>query len=283
MRRLALLSVLAVSALGATADATPSNPAFLGIAFGPNMQPGITANGAPIVQAGARIGTVTPDSPASRAGLMPDDLIMSIDGHPVDVNTLNPFIIAHEPGDKITLAIQRGNQYLVLTPVLTTRADMFDLLLGHPFPSTKITDSESGHGLDLGKAGGHATVVAWYHSSGAGNACIDAVPVVRDISRRVSSVKNSGAQVLAATYTTDPFEASAAVIADRKRLALPVVVTSEDEFKRFAIDECGRVFAMVIDCRGIVTFVAPVSDGDDEDAALDEIATAAAQADHKRR
>ena len=283
MRRRALVSFLATSALGATAGASPSNPAFLGIAFGPNMQPGVTANGAPIVQAGARIGTVTPDSPASRAGLMPDDLIMSIDGHPVDVNTLNPFIIAHASGDKITLAIQRGAQYLVLTPVLTTRADLFDSLLGHPFPSTKIVDSESGHGVDLGKAAGHATIVAWYHTAGAGNACIDAVPVVRDIARRVAATKNSGAQILAATYTTDPFEASATVGADRKRLALPVVVTSEDEFKRFAIDECGRVFATVIDGRGIVTFVTPVSDGDDEDAALDEIATAAAQADRKRR
>ena len=274
--------MFALAATGSSVAASPSNPAFLGIAFGPNLQPGVTATGAPIVQAGARIGSVTPDSPASRAGLMPDDLIMSIDGHPVDVNTLNPFIIAHASGDKITLAIQRGAQYLVITPVLTTRADMFDLLLGHPFVSTKIADSETGHGVNLGKPAGHATVVAWYHTSGAGNACIDAVPVVRDISRRVSAIRDSGAQVLAATYTSDPFEASAAIVADRKRLALPVVVTSEDEFKRFAIDECGRVFAMVIDSRGIVTFVTPVSDGDDEDAALDEIATAAAQADHKK-
>ncbi len=74
-----------------------------------------------------------------------------------------------------------------------------------------------------------------------------------------------------------------AIESDRKRLGLPILRASREAFQRYAIDECGRVFVTVIDSHGIVTFLTPITNGDDEDAALDEIATAAAQADHKRR
>ena len=40
---------------------------------------------------------------------------------------------------------------------------------------------------------------------------------------------------------------------------------------------------MVIDCRGVVRFVAPIApDADDLDAALDEVLAAAEQAEHAR-
>jgi hypothetical protein len=77
--------------------------------------------------------------------------------------------------------------------------------------------------------------------------------------------------VVGATYGLLESAAHDAVVRDRVRLGLPIMLTSPDSYQRYAIDECGRVFATV------------VSVGDDEDAALDEIATAAAQADHKRR
>ena len=279
MRRLSLLLVMA---LGASAAANPSNPAFLGISFSPNGSAGI----------GAVVGGVTIDSPAERAGLQPMDVIMAIDGQMIDATTLNTQITGHQPGDTIRLDIVRnGTQYVTLTPTLTTRAGMFDRLLGHPLTQVGLTDSETGQAIDIGKPSGHATVIAWYHGDSGGGACIDPVPVVQDVARRVSSIKNSSAVVLAATYggpetdgVANPANpVTAAIAVDRKRLGLQVGITNKSGFSRVAIDECGRVFAMVLDCRGVVTFLTPISDGDDEDAALDELATAAAQADHKRR
>lgn len=58
---------------------------------------------------GALIVEVAEDSPASRAGLKADDVVVEIDGKPIQNSSeLRAAVIAHSPGDEISLEIYRS-------------------------------------------------------------------------------------------------------------------------------------------------------------------------------
>jgi hypothetical protein len=64
---------------------------------------------------------------------------------------------------------------------------------------------------------------------------------------------------------------------------LPLLVAEEDDFKKVTLEETDRVQIMVVDCRGIVRFVAPLAPGsEDLEAAIDEVLAAVEQAEHQR-
>jgi hypothetical protein len=65
----------------------------------------------PGLREGALITSVADGSPADQAGLQPDDLIISIDRIPVDLNhPLSEIIAQYQPGDRATVRFWRGNQ-----------------------------------------------------------------------------------------------------------------------------------------------------------------------------
>lgn len=77
---------------------------------GPRPYFGATLDGE---AASARIGAVSENSPAAKAGLKVDDIISSIDGKEVkDSGSLAEKIKSHKPGDKITLSVKRGSDVL---------------------------------------------------------------------------------------------------------------------------------------------------------------------------
>jgi serine protease Do len=58
---------------------------------------------------GAVVGHVGAGGPGDKAGLKPEDIIVSIDGKPVaDANELTMAVVAHQPGETITLGIMRN-------------------------------------------------------------------------------------------------------------------------------------------------------------------------------
>ena len=60
---------------------------------------------------GAVIVSVEEDSPASKAGLEPEDVILSVDGQDVDAeNSLADLIAGYEPGDTVTLKVERPGE-----------------------------------------------------------------------------------------------------------------------------------------------------------------------------
>ncbi|GEM_PF-784067 len=70
---------------------------------------------------GALVVEVLPDSPADEAGLRPDDLITAVDDEPVTAdNPLAALILAHVPGDTVTLTVERGGETLELEATLGT-------------------------------------------------------------------------------------------------------------------------------------------------------------------
>jgi putative serine protease PepD len=73
-------------------------------------------------QDGAIIRDVTPDSPASRAGLRAGDRVTSVDGQAIQsYSEMVARIRAHRPGDEVTLAVTRGGNETTITATLTQR------------------------------------------------------------------------------------------------------------------------------------------------------------------
>lgn len=61
----------------------------------------------------AEIATVRPGTPAAKAGLMPGEFVVAVDGEPttaLDSNGVQVLIGNHEPGSKVVLTVLRGNQ-----------------------------------------------------------------------------------------------------------------------------------------------------------------------------
>src|SRR5213078_1036564 len=71
---------------------------------------------------GVAIGTVRSDTPADRAGLKAGDVVTAIDGNAVKTaSALESAIAAKQPGDKVTLTIDRGGSTRTVSVTLGTR------------------------------------------------------------------------------------------------------------------------------------------------------------------
>jgi S1-C subfamily serine protease len=73
-------------------------------------------------QAGAMISSVVPGSPAAMAGLIEGDVILAMDGLPL--NRDNPLVkqlINRRAGERVRLVVQRGRENLTLEIVLGKR------------------------------------------------------------------------------------------------------------------------------------------------------------------
>ncbi len=93
-----------------------------------HAQIGVTVQGAvsadKITGIGARIESVTPGSAGDKAGLKKDDIITAVDGHAVATNDgLVASIRAYQPGEKITLTVQRGGKSQQIEVTLGSDAD----------------------------------------------------------------------------------------------------------------------------------------------------------------
>jgi serine protease Do len=65
---------------------------------------------------GAIVASVTPNSPAAKAGLKPGDVILSASGHPVkNVHDLPRLVAAMPPGQKIDMNVRRSGKEMTLS------------------------------------------------------------------------------------------------------------------------------------------------------------------------
>ncbi|MCI0682116.1 MAG: S1C family serine protease [Gemmataceae bacterium] len=87
----------------------PRDEPYLGIRTDPNAKE-------------CRVQLVSPDSPAGKAGLMPEDVIVGIDGKKVGTpNDYDNVLRTKRPGNTIALEIRRGAKLLNLTVTLSKR------------------------------------------------------------------------------------------------------------------------------------------------------------------
>jgi len=65
---------------------------------------------------------VVPGSPAAKAGIQAEDIILKVDSQPIDAdNTLSDVIASHNVGDIVTLVIDRGGKEITLQATLVKR------------------------------------------------------------------------------------------------------------------------------------------------------------------
>ena len=89
-------------------------PAFLGVT-------GTDTTSGP---AGALINGVVPGSPAEAAGLRVGDLVTAYDGQQIETFTdLAAAVRGDQPGDRVTLTVQRGDEETTVEVTLTERTD----------------------------------------------------------------------------------------------------------------------------------------------------------------
>jgi putative serine protease PepD len=75
--------------------------------------------GAQVQRASAPGAAVTPGGPADVAGVEPGDLIVAVDGEPIE--TFEEFVVlvrSQRPGDEISLLVERGDEELTLDVIL---------------------------------------------------------------------------------------------------------------------------------------------------------------------
>lgn len=71
---------------------------------------------------GCRITSVLPESPADKAGLEIDEILVSCDGQPMhSIEDVRRFVAKHQAGDVIELQVLRGDQSLVVPVTLEPR------------------------------------------------------------------------------------------------------------------------------------------------------------------
>jgi hypothetical protein len=267
-----------------------SNPAFLGIKM---IDQGM----------GCLVEGVTPGSAAADAQLREADLIVAIDGVGTpNCTSLRAQIISNQPGHVAKLDVRRGGSRIELTAPLSTRAEVLHRrLVGQSMEPTDVVDADdSKHSYDLAEMHGKTTVVGWFmvercagcsqvfdriNDGIADRLRGDTPPFVLAVSQepqRINSVQlvpsGGGAVSVATRGATGPVRKTYGFTT-----SVPLAIASDDTFAELAIDDPERVHFMVIDCRGVVRFVAPIAPGsDDVDAAIDEILAAAEQAEHSR-
>jgi len=95
---------------------------YLGISYG-FLTPAIAAQYGYPVPYGDVVTSVVSGSPAAKAGLQAQDIILEIDGQKVDQeSTLALAIHQHKPGDTITLSVLRGSQTISVQVTLGQQA-----------------------------------------------------------------------------------------------------------------------------------------------------------------
>jgi hypothetical protein len=280
--------------LASVASAAPSsNPAFLGIKMQDHGM-------------GCQVEGVTAGSAAEDAGLREWDLILAIDGvRTPNCTSLRTQIIANAPGHVVKLDVRRGTDKIALQAPLSTRAEVLHRrLVGHSMEPTDVVDADdSKRSYDLAEPRGKTTVIGWFMiercagCSGVFDRINDAitdrmkgsdlVPFVLAVSPEPQQTNTNlmlQQQLQGGRRMTS---APTALPSVRKSYnfttSVPLALASDTTFEELAIDDPERIHFMVIDCRGVVRFVAPIAPGsDDIDAAVDEVLAAAEQAEHSR-
>jgi S1-C subfamily serine protease len=69
-----------------------------------------------------RVAGLVPGSPAAEVGIAVDDIIVEIDGTPIDnLYDYSAILKARDPGDQITVIAMRGEERLSFQPTLVKR------------------------------------------------------------------------------------------------------------------------------------------------------------------
>jgi serine protease Do len=109
------------------------------------------ASGLGLVQDwGAMISDVAPDSPAEKAGLKPQDIVVSVDGEPLDgLPRLAFHLFTRSAGDHLNLGVRRGSEELAFNVAVSERPHDFDRLTDLVDPEKSLVAKLGILGVDI--------------------------------------------------------------------------------------------------------------------------------------
>jgi hypothetical protein len=230
------------------------------------------------------INSVTAGSPAEDAGITFGDAIFAIDGTSINGGPADPCtnltdrIVAHRPGDQIKLELRRGGSRLAITATLSTRAVVLHRrFVGERMLHTDLIDvDDSEQSYDLARRG-HTTIVGWF------TRCAGCTRVFDRIADGIRDRLKSSETLPSILAVTSVEPDRIPTLRQSFTAQVSLAVADPEVFEALALRDSARISFMVIDCRGIVRFVAPVApDGEDVDAAVDDILAAVEQAEYHR-
>ncbi|HEY5664862.1 MAG TPA: site-2 protease family protein [Ilumatobacter sp.] len=126
---------------------------------------------------GAEIGTVEISGPAFAAGLQAGDVVVSIDGRPVESSSdLGRIVQSHDLQDSLLFGVVRDDSYLEIPVALGTNTTESSPLFGKPYIGVS--------------SGAHYDTVEHSLPAAAGNAVVDIFPVSWEMTKGVVKVLN---------------------------------------------------------------------------------------------
>lgn len=97
---------------------------------------------------GVIVSSIVPSGPAAKAGLMPQDIITSIDGKPIkDGDELVAIISAKHPGQTVRLGVTRGSKTMTVDVGISDRDKIYSDLTGEADNSSAPADNDAGQSL----------------------------------------------------------------------------------------------------------------------------------------
>ena len=273
LRPTAIAMAVLCAAVPASANKA-SNPAFLGIGMDDTGGVGVRGTGP------CTIMSIEVGSGAEAAMLQVGDAFERVDARPISsCDALVALITSKAPGTVIQIEVRRRAQPVKLKAELLTRDEILRRrLVGQPVPPAELLRVGDGALVELG-AVKRATIVGWFPTSCAG--CDGLLGAVARWSRERTE-RRAPIGVVAATADIGLRRSASENLEQLKlvqrSLDLPLLAADFDTYSRFAMSDRDRVHFMVIDCRGVVQYVAPiVPDAEDTGAMLDELYAAAEQ------
>jgi hypothetical protein len=269
-----LIALVVLCAASAASANKASNPAFLGVGMDDSGGAGVRGGGP------CMITSVEEGSGAAAAMLQPGDVFERLDATAIpSCDALVSLITSRAPGTIVRLEIRRHAQPLRVKAELLTRDEILRRrLVGQPMPSAELLRVDDRATVDLA-ATRRTTIVGWFPMSCAG---CDAV--LGQVARWSRDRKDQRGAIAVVGATADlGIRRSAVDNLEHLKLAqraldVPLLAADYDTYARFAMKDVDRVHFVVIDCRGVVQYVAPiVPNTDDTDAVLDELFAAAEQ------
>lgn len=273
MRWLPLLAFVFAST--ASASDQLSNPAFLGIGMndipqqlGPQPNTCVVSN-------------VTRGSGAKAAGMTPGDVIRAIGGKNVaNCDAVLQVVQSHVAGDIVDVVVTRAGQSVNLRATLLSRDEILRRrLVGAPVATTELVSVDEDRTFDLSANRGKTTVVGWFDPRCTG--CNNIFSKLADWTKKQVDKPGAPPMPLAVTRdtTASPKDARAKYKSQASALGVPLALADPIVYDEFTLPDVERVHFTVVDCRGVVQYVAPIAaDGADTDAAMDELFAAAEQA-----
>jgi membrane-associated protease RseP (regulator of RpoE activity) len=267
VRSLLLLTLLATTAV---AGAKPSNPAFLGI--GMQDMPRSPGQSGPCI-----VTEVTRGSGAKAAGLHKGDELEAIDGAIVpNCDAVLRTVQAHQAGDTVAIAVVRNGRPVALKADLLSREEiMRRRLVGQPIVATDLFGVDDQRSVDLSAFKGKTAIVGWFDVRRC-TGCTQVFGKLADWSRTHQ-----------AGFPPMPLAVTAGEPSQAKQLTpigldVPLALADAKLYEELTVPDADRINFMVIDCRGVVQYVAPIApEGDDTAAAIDELFAAAEQASRR--